>query len=313
MFENPAQAHLALAQIEGLKQQFNALAQIHFDLRHIYLEYPDGGQPLLQLPSWMGWRCSLESIESSEPYLSSHAFYHDGAWRRLTYTGEYFTRQCAGWYVGQGISEFKNLALNTDCFLTTFPVRVPMPPAVVEIANLSRGILPDPIILPCGFHRWARILHWLAWSGSVMPTTPLCCKAEPWERCEPSLDPTLRLSSIIDNLFLRSCLALDWIAIQWGLLRVDQEEDRRISEADQPAERDRWLTVSKAASIADTSTGTISRAVDGKRLKGNGKTGRARRIDLDDLIRWKLERANRVEPCESDEHVESLMRRATRK
>jgi hypothetical protein len=307
MFENPAQAHLALAQIEGLKRQFDALAQKHFRLSHIYVEYPHGAQPLVPLPSQMGWR---GPFESSAAYIPSHAFYHDGTWRRLTYEGEHFSRQCAGWYDGQGISEFASLALSTDGFLTTFPVRVPMPPAVVEIADIAHGVLPDPIILPCGFHRWARILHWLAWSGSVMPTTPLCCKTGPWESCAPSLDPTLLLSSIIDNLFLRSYLALDWIAIRWGLLETHPKQDRRAGTADAPSESDRWLTVTDAAIAAGTSKGVITKAVDAGKLRSNGAKRHARRIDAVDLARWTLKRSNRAEPSETSEQVERLARKA---
>ena len=310
MLDDPIKARLALAQVEGLKRQFDALAQKHFNLSHIYLEHPEDGQPLISFPSSIG-RCV--PYVASAPYIPSHAIYHDGAWRRLTYKGEYFTRQCAGWYHGECISEFERLALSTDSFLTTFPVRVPMPPAVTEIADLSRDILPNPIILPCGFHRWARILHWLAWSGSVMASTPLCCVGGPWKSCEPSLDPALLLSSIIDNLFLRSSLALDWIALQSGLVQPDPERGRGANAIDEALEPKRWLTVSEAAIAAGgVNKGVISNAANDGTLRSNGKKGNARRIDAVDLAQWSLKRANRSEPSESVDHVERLMREARR-
>jgi hypothetical protein len=60
-------------------------------------------------------------------------------------------------------------------------------------------------------------------------------------------------------------------------------------------------------------TGTISRAVDEGRLKGNGMKWRDRRIDAVDLTRWISERSDRPEPIESDEHVEKLMKRASKR
>jgi hypothetical protein len=72
---------------------------------------------------------------------------------------------------------------------------------------------------------------------------------------------------------------------------------------------ERWLTVTKAATVANTTRGTISRAVDGGRLRSNGQNGRARRIDAVDLARWTLERANRPEP-ESEDQVKRQMRKA---
>jgi hypothetical protein len=81
-----------------------------------------------------------------------------------------------------------------------------------------------------------------------MPVTPLCCKAEPWQVCEPSLDPTVRLSSSIDNLFLRSCLALDWITFTMGLVSLppgvkkpEPRRKRRGRPTDTDADRDRRI------------------------------------------------------------------------
>jgi excisionase family DNA binding protein len=72
-----------------------------------------------------------------------------------------------------------------------------------------------------------------------------------------------------------------------------------------------WFTVKEASQTSGVNSGLISRAVDSGELKSNGKSGRERRIDPADLARWMKERADRPEPKESGEHVESLMKKAS--
>jgi hypothetical protein len=93
-----------------------------------------------------------------------------------------------------------------------------------------------------------------------------------------------------------------------GLAGDGAKGTARREDADSQPER--WLTVSAAATLTEAHKGEISRAVDGEQLKGNGKTGRDRRIDLVDLTRWKLERSKRPERGESNEHVKRLGRGA---
>src|SRR5262249_13990168 len=71
-----------------------------------------------------------------------------------------------------------------------------------------------------------------------------------------------------------------------------------------------WYKVSKAPQTASCNTGTITRAVDEGKLRGNGQTGRARRVDAVDLTRWMHARATRPEPVESDAAVERKLERA---
>jgi len=71
----------------------------------------------------------------------------------------------------------------------------------------------------------------------------------------------------------------------------------------------RWLTVSEAAQISGCNKGIITKAVNDGKLKGNGLTGRERRIDGVDFNRWQLERAGKSEPSESDEAVKKLVRK----
>lgn len=82
---------------------------------------------------------------------------------------------------------------------------------------------------------------------------------------------------------------------------------------DSPAETDghdsqRWLRVSEAAAITGNNGGTITRAINQGKLKGNGKRGRGRRVDGLDLNRWQLERSGRLDPQESDAKVRKLLR-----
>jgi hypothetical protein len=82
------------------------------------------------------------------------------------------------------------------------------------------------------------------------------------------------------------------------------------ADADQS---DQWLTVSQAARVTDCDTGTITRAADDGSLKSNGRHGRDRRIDPVDLSRWKLKRADRPEPEESESAVERKLDNAIRR
>ncbi len=72
-------------------------------------------------------------------------------------------------------------------------------------------------------------------------------------------------------------------------------------------EEQEWLTVSEAARVATTNSGTITRAVENGEIRSNGKRGRDRRIDPAGLSHWMLSRANRPEPQESEEQVKRLI------
>jgi excisionase family DNA binding protein len=90
-------------------------------------------------------------------------------------------------------------------------------------------------------------------------------------------------------------------------VNTDPKQDRLIAEA-----RKRWLTVTEAATIANVNRGIITRAVTGGKLKGNGKSGRERRIDNDDLARWILERSEKPVPTESEAQVRRLVNKHCR-
>jgi len=85
--------------------------------------------------------------------------------------------------------------------------------------------------------------------------------------------------------------------------RPDVDKDEEADEGD-------WLTISEAERISGINRGTISRALDAGSLKGNGKAGRARRINGNDFIRWQLERASNAEPFETDAAVKRKLKAA---
>ena len=84
-------------------------------------------------------------------------------------------------------------------------------------------------------------------------------------------------------------------------------------DAEPPAPPDveacRWIIVADAARSTGMNSGEISRAATAGRLKSNDKTGRARRIDSVDLVRFGLERAKKPEKTESDEAVKAKFRK----
>jgi hypothetical protein len=73
----------------------------------------------------------------------------------------------------------------------------------------------------------------------------------------------------------------------------------------------RWVTVNEAARIAQLdNSGVISRAASTGKLKSNGKSGRQRLIDRQDLTRWIQVLIKRSDRAESDESVERKSERA---
>jgi hypothetical protein len=74
----------------------------------------------------------------------------------------------------------------------------------------------------------------------------------------------------------------------------------------------KWLTVTEAARVSGANRGTISKQATAGKLRSNGMDGPERLIDPIDLARWTLERSQRPEPRESNQHVERLLRRPDR-
>jgi hypothetical protein len=247
----PDVLHPAIAPLEGLRKQFDHLALEYPDIKHVYLEYPHGSTPDLPIETDLYYRGSgVESI-----YETTIAVYRENRWLRLKPTLQNGARNWKGVYFGDGITAFEALAQSADFVLTSYPVRLPLPCEIEEIAQ-TFGYCPSTVVIvPCGEHRWARILHWLAWAGTVMPIGRLVWDGKEPKYREPCLDATLKSTSIIENLFLRSALAIKWIIGELSTVEgplhiserrperralpkrigrppdTDQVKDRRIAEA----------------------------------------------------------------------------------
>jgi hypothetical protein len=104
--------------------------------------------------------------------------------------------------------------------LCAYRVRVPIPRELAEAID-GLSLPSDPLILPDEHHCWARVLHWLSWASEVMPAGrmtkgpmgkygPADVPLDQWHLF--STDPPPRtFSSCLDNLYLRSVVALEWI------------------------------------------------------------------------------------------------------
>ena len=74
----------------------------------------------------------------------------------------------------------------------------------------------DTLVLPDERQRWPRVLHWLGWAGKVMPIERWAeykgmeMPFDSWDESRFGSRPQ-SFHSIIDNLFLRSAAALEWM------------------------------------------------------------------------------------------------------
>jgi hypothetical protein len=132
--------------------------------------------------------------------------------------------------------------------------------------------------------------------------------ANAWLRMAPNAgepDPIYRfLRSPSEELFNEAALFLD----RYELVRAPSGEQGEETGDD----KERWLTVTEAATHSGISAGVISRAADLGELKSNGKKERERRIDAVDLARWGLKRAKKSKPTESYEQVKQLSKQHVR-
>jgi hypothetical protein len=90
----------------------------------------------------------------------------------------------------------------------------------------------------------------------------------------------------------------------------DRQEDAPPAQAsDVGSGESKWITISQAQRISSINKGTISRAADSKEIRTNGEMGRLRLLDSADFNRWHLERIDKPERQESDQHIQEKMRR----
>ena len=114
-------------------------------LTHVYVEYPSDTTPPLPFPSPDPRTGDIETVAE---YESAHAVFLDGRWEILRLSKPKGYRNWAGWYNGEGISQFEALALNTDSLLSKSPIRVPVPCEVKELISFFPHLPFNPIVLP---------------------------------------------------------------------------------------------------------------------------------------------------------------------
>jgi Helix-turn-helix domain len=321
----------AITALRGVKSQFNACVKRCLTIRHFYLVQQTGEY----LPSAI--QGAIKDFGGHWQHCfalqSHHESFFEGSWIGWHFVGPnpplFWESRIAG--KASCIKRFDALSEIAGNLLASLQIAVPVPP---EIRAMARDCsIPDEMpLIPREPQRWATFLHWLAWSGG-----PLAVDRQTWDAgllfsydraqdiARPfnvnvsgpprfSFDttdhPYNHFYSIIDNLFVRSSAALQWIISTLN----DKQDDARIGGSGQLSvtKRSGWLKVSDAARTAGCNTGTISRAANKGELKSNGEKGRKRRIDSIDLNRWNLARLAKPEPTESAERVKRLVNRDCR-
>jgi hypothetical protein len=336
----------AIAALHGVKKQFEACAPRCQTISHFYLVRQLGEY----LPSAVQGIIKRFGVHWSHTgtLQDHHEVFYEGGW-----VGWHFAVppppivwecQLAG--KESCIKRFDALSEDAGSLLASLRIVVPVPPEIRATARDCK-IPEDLPLIPSEPQRWATFLHWLAWSGGPLgverqswdgalvfpydraqdlPRTFGLNVSGPLRFCYETPDhPYNHFYSIIDNLFVRSSAALQWIISPLNdrkhvadaggsgqpllLANAKDEVAAREFPDEKPTEALSWLTVTRAALIAHCNTGVISRAVDERKLKSNGKKKRERKIDSLDLNRWNLLRLARPGPSESTEHVQRLVDR----
>jgi hypothetical protein len=201
---------VSLAELQG---QFEVLAQKHPNLKHLYaVHLSDADMPLpvrmrdLHVPG----HSAMGSCQAGYSILMH------GRWCGLRTLGPGPIQVWQSWFQGDGQFEFHALAERAGPQLEAFRVRLPAPPECIEILRRDSLLSEDILVLPDGLHRWPKVLHWLGWAGKVMPVERWAAyhgmemPFDKWDESRLGSRPQ-SFYSIIDNLFLRSAAALEWM------------------------------------------------------------------------------------------------------
>ena len=236
MSNHSAADRITLVEVRDLRTQFKVLASKYEELSHCYVVHAvDDQPPCLDGESPFNLDILRENRAhdsfDSGFYEYDHVCFRDGNWVRW-YFGEDFSTpvlRWEGWFVGSGFRRFQRLADVAGSLLTELRVRAPVPSELRARASEMHAPA-DLLILPNEQQRWARFLHWMAWAGGPMAVDRWCWNnivfqynIESIERFCPGYSgppkvsfervgsPYNRYYSIINNLFLRSAVALQGI------------------------------------------------------------------------------------------------------
>ena len=203
---------VARASLKEFQEQFEALVPRYPKLQHLYVEHH--GESKLPQPALLGaGPGSLCAVGNS---VSGYMVFIRGRWSTLSMIGQRPIKTWESWYQGDGKLEFHSLAQRLDDQLEAFRVGVPPPSECLEVLRDDPALSEGMPVLPNNIQRWPRTLHWLAWAGEVMPVeryghiNGLDLPFDAWDESRFGPRP-LTIFSLIDNLFLRSAAALEWI------------------------------------------------------------------------------------------------------
>jgi hypothetical protein len=200
------------ASLEQLQIQFEALAPKFPNLQHRYIVHLGGADrpfPARMRESARG-NCAMGSC------MAGYTVFMYGQWVSIHTPGPGPIPVWESWYKGDGHLEFHALAERAGPQLSAFRVRLPAPRECTDILRLHSIPLEDALVLPDEIHRWPKVLYWLGWAGKVMPVERWAAyngmemPFDSWDASQFGSRPQ-SFHSIIDNLFLRSAAALEWM------------------------------------------------------------------------------------------------------
>jgi hypothetical protein len=231
------------ASLEDIQGQFEALAPKFSNLHHFYAVHL--GDEDLPFPARV--RDASQGHFALGASMSGYTILVHGRWVNLRTIGPGPVKVWQSWFKGDGQSEFHALAERAGPQLSAFRVRLPAPRECSEILKRDSGLPEGTLVLPDEIHRWPKVLHWLGWAGKVMPVerwatfNGIEMPFDTWDESRFGSRPQA-FYSIVDNLFLRSAAALEWMIANLGETDVgagtlDRTDPLQEPSTDIPAKR----------------------------------------------------------------------------
>jgi hypothetical protein len=205
-------ARATRASLEQLQSEFEALVPRFPNLQHFYaVHLNDADVPLpVLLRDPAGGNSAMGTC------LAGYTILVHGRWSNLHTPGPGAIKVWQSWFQGDGQVEFRALAERAGLQLEAFRVRLPAPHECIEILRRDSTLSEETLVLPNNIHRWPRVLHWLGWAGKVISIDRwanyhgMDMPFDGWDESRFGPRPQ-SFYSFIDNLFLRSAAALEWM------------------------------------------------------------------------------------------------------